>query len=133
MTNKPEQFTHPLLAHFQIDKLFGAVIGGDTTAARKPNAKPLLHALAELNSPPGRSLMVGDSINDFRAAKNADMGCVMVTWGYHQQQDPATLGALAVINISMSCRPFYLAGYPACESPGESTLNRVQSAPLPWW
>jgi len=98
VTNKPERFTQPLLDHFQIGHLFNVVVGGDSTATRKPDPEPLFRAVQQIGSSVATSVMVGDSINDYQAAKNAAMACIMVTWGYHQGQDITQLEADAVIN-----------------------------------
>ncbi|RLA13614.1 MAG: phosphoglycolate phosphatase [Gammaproteobacteria bacterium] len=98
VTNKPERFTQPLLDHFQIGHLFNAVVGGDSTATRKPDPEPLFHAVQLLGSSVTTSVMIGDSINDFQAAKNAKMASIMVTWGYDQGIDLAELAPAAVID-----------------------------------
>lgn len=97
VTNKPFQFTRPLLDHFDLSPLFSSVIGGDSLPQRKPDPAPLLHAAGELGCTPSQTLMVGDSANDVRAARSAGMPVVCVTYGYNRGDDVATLGADAVI------------------------------------
>jgi phosphoglycolate phosphatase len=56
-TNKPERATRGALQHFDLTRFFPVVVGGDTLPQRKPDAAPLLHALAQM--PPGPALFVG--------------------------------------------------------------------------
>ncbi len=81
VTNKPEDVSRALLAALHIDHHFGAVVGGDTLAARKPDAEPLRHALRQLGASAG--LMVGDGPQDVSAARNAGLPVVGVDWGIH--------------------------------------------------
>lgn len=93
VTNKPHPFTLPLLTKFAIDHYFQAVIGGDSTATRKPDPLPLLTALDQLDSTANESVMIGDSINDFLAGQRSGMATIMVSWGYSQGIDLDNLGA----------------------------------------
>lgn len=83
VTNKPSRFTLPMLAHYQLEALLPVAISGDTCAVKKPEAEPLLLACRELGCPAEHSIMVGDSINDVQAARNAGMPVVAVDYGYN--------------------------------------------------
>jgi phosphoglycolate phosphatase len=98
VTNKPEQFTRPILKKFGIDRFFQSVIGGDSTRARKPDPVPLLTAMQQLGSTPAETLMVGDSVNDFEAGQRANLATVLVSWGYRQGVDLAALKSDALID-----------------------------------
>lgn len=95
-TNKTDISTRRLLAHFQIDHLFGAVLAGDQVANKKPHPDHLHDALAALGSTADRAVMVGDSAADIEAARQAEIASVAVGYGYSPV--PAkTLGADIVI------------------------------------
>lgn len=96
-TNKTETAGRAVLAHFGITDYFGAIIGGDTMAERKPHAMPLLEVLRQLQVDPDRAVMVGDSKADVGAAANADVASIAVDWGY-TNIPPANLGANALIS-----------------------------------
>ncbi|GAA0830767.1 phosphoglycolate phosphatase [Marinomonas arenicola] len=98
VTNKPGIFIKPILDHFEITEHFGWFLGGDTLAEKKPSALPLLHCCEAIEAEPEKCLMIGDSITDFRAANNAGFKCALVTYGYHQGVDLASLGADAVMD-----------------------------------
>ena len=96
-SNKPESAVHTALAATHLTGFFGAIIGGDTLATRKPDAEPLLAAIRRLGASPGRSVMVGDNANDVAAARAAEIPVVVVSYGY-PRGPIAALGADAVID-----------------------------------
>ncbi|MBL4622766.1 MAG: phosphoglycolate phosphatase [Immundisolibacteraceae bacterium] len=98
VTNKPIQFTTPLLEKLGISEYFQITVGGDSTSARKPDPVPLLHALEQLSATPAQAVMIGDSINDFEAGQRAGMATIMVDWGYHQGVDLSALAADGLIS-----------------------------------
>jgi phosphoglycolate phosphatase len=81
-TNKPKGVTHQILRALDIAGFFGSVIGGDSTAARKPDPLPLQTCLQQLGAPPARGLMIGDSGADVGAARAAGVPVVLVPDGY---------------------------------------------------
>lgn len=91
VTNKPEQFTQPLLDHHQLPE-FDLVVCGDTLPIRKPDPAQLLYCLEKLGCRAEESLMVGDSVSDIKAAKAANMPIVCVNYGYHQGEDLSAYG-----------------------------------------
>jgi len=62
-------------------ELFETVVGGDETAAHKPDPAPLLLAAERMGVDPATCAYVGDSPFDIRAAKAARMYAIAVTWG----------------------------------------------------
>lgn len=54
-----------------LDDYVDAVVGRDTVGARKPNPKPLLAAIARIESEPSETLFVGDSESDAVTAERA--------------------------------------------------------------
>ncbi|NND92271.1 MAG: phosphoglycolate phosphatase [Granulosicoccus sp.] len=83
VTNKASAFSRPLLKHLAIDKYFAHQIGGDDVTAKKPSAEPLLLAASLCSATPQRSLLIGDSIADFQAARAAGFACIGVSYGYN--------------------------------------------------
>jgi pyrophosphatase PpaX len=68
-------------ARLRVGHLFETVVGGDETQRHKPDPQPLLEAARRLGVAPVDCAYVGDSPFDIRAAKNAHMYSVAVTWG----------------------------------------------------
>lgn len=81
-TNKLEQLARPLLDTLGLTSRFAAITGGDTFAVRKPDGAHILGTVQKASGNPARSIMVGDSINDIQAAKNAGLPSIGVTFGY---------------------------------------------------
>ena len=109
LTNKPVAFARPLLASKGLDGFFEGVFGGDSFARKKPDPLPLLETCKALGTPPGRTLMVGDSSNDAAAARAAGCPVVLVSYGYNHGEPVASAGADAVVD-SLEQLPALLAG-----------------------
>ena len=63
------------------------IIAGDTLPKKKPDPLPLLHAASFFKTDPKNSLMIGDSINDVKAARAANFQIVCVSYGYNHGND----------------------------------------------
>ena len=98
VTNKPEKFAHPVLQAFGIDHYFDSIIGAGTLPQLKPDPEPLFLACKQLGSNTQNTLMVGDSISDIKAAKNAHIRSIAVNYGYTQGHDLSKLGADKIIS-----------------------------------
>ena len=96
-TNKAERVTMAVLRALDIARYFGAVIGGDSLAARKPDPAPLRAAIEQLGADAASSVMVGDNEHDAATAKAAGVACVLVTYGY-ARAPLASLPAAATID-----------------------------------
>ena len=92
VTNKPGRFTAPMLDHYGLRAFFPVVISGDTLAVKKPDPAPLFEACRQLGVAVSGTLMVGDSINDVQAARNAGMPVACVDYGYNHGEPIANAG-----------------------------------------
>jgi|SRR5690625_404221 len=97
VTNKPLAYTQIILTQTQLAPLFDYVVGGDSCEEKKPDPLPLLYACAQLDVPAEKCLMVGDSINDVQAARQANMKVIVVPYGYRRGQSVEELQADAVV------------------------------------
>ncbi|HEY7802845.1 MAG TPA: phosphoglycolate phosphatase [Orrella sp.] len=84
VTNKPYDFSVPLLKRTGLMTFIDVVVGGDTCAKRKPDPEPIVYACQQLGIHPGTSLTIGDSINDALAARAAGGAVVAVPYGYNE-------------------------------------------------
>lgn len=83
ITNKPIEFTLPLLKHLCLYEYFDVIIGGDSLAHKKPHPLPLEHAAQSLKKPIKCCLMVGDSRSDIQSARRAGCPVLAVSYGYN--------------------------------------------------
>ncbi len=83
LTNKPLAFARSLLSLKKLDGFFCEVFGGDSFERKKPDPLPLRKACEFLGTLPARTLMIGDSSNDARAARAAGCPVLLVTYGYN--------------------------------------------------
>ena len=83
LTNKPVVFARELLKLKGLDGFFSQVFGGDSFAAKKPDALPVLKTCEALGTLPAQTLMVGDSSNDAQAARAAGCPVLLVSYGYN--------------------------------------------------
>jgi phosphoglycolate phosphatase len=86
VTNKPEGFSRTILAAFGVLDRFCSIIGGDSSAGRKPNPDPLRRAMSGCRVPAEESVMVGDSPTDIFAGKAAGAITCGITGGYRSAQ-----------------------------------------------
>lgn len=91
ITNKPSAFVKPILDHFEISDYFSWILGADTLDEKKPSPLPLTHCAEAIEAEVNQCVMVGDSMTDSRAAVAAGFKNVLVTYGYHQDIDLASL------------------------------------------
>lgn len=96
-TNKMEGLARRLIDTLGMTGHFAAISGGDTFPMRKPDPRHLTETIALAGGDPARALMVGDSINDILAARNAGIACLAVPFGY-SDEPIASLGADALIS-----------------------------------
>jgi phosphoglycolate phosphatase len=96
ITNKPYGYALPLLKKAGLAHLFDIILGGDSLKEKKPNPLPIFNAIQQTKSTRERTVMIGDSITDLRAAKNAEVYSICVSYGYHggvdlKQHNPTLL------------------------------------------
>ena len=77
VTSKLEEGAHSLLAHLGWSGHFGVVVGRDTTPEMKPSPVPVRYALDALDADPARTVSVGDTEEDMRAASAAGVATVI--------------------------------------------------------
>ena len=94
-TNKPEATCFPVLEAFDLRQYFPIVICGDTLDYRKPDPRHIYHTLDAMGAERTNAAFIGDSEADIRAANNAGLPSVLVTFGYcHEPFDSLDANAL---------------------------------------
>lgn len=93
VTNKPIAFATRVLVACGLAPLFQAVIGGDSTPARKPDPTPCHAALDALGMPRGVGTMIGDGVQDLRAGRAAGLRTIAALFGYRPEAELRAEGA----------------------------------------
>ena len=81
-TNKMELASVKLLQALGVAHRFAAICGQDTFEFCKPDARTLPAVIEQAGGSPRTAVMIGDSITDIAAAKNAGIPVVAVDFGY---------------------------------------------------
>jgi phosphoglycolate phosphatase len=97
ITNKSARYTDPLIQGSGLAPWFDIVLSGDTLPEKKPHPLPLLHSAKFFGVPVERMLMIGDSLNDAKAARAAGCPVFGVPYGYNHGQPVDGLDLDAVI------------------------------------
>jgi phosphoglycolate phosphatase len=84
VTNKPTEFTLPLLERTGLAQFMSAIVCGDTCEQRKPDPQPIRFACTQLDVPTSAALTIGDSMNDALAARAAGCAVLAVPYGYSE-------------------------------------------------
>ncbi len=82
VTNKPARFTAPLLEALGLSGFFAVSVSGDSLPRKKPDPAPLQFAATALGMATADCTMVGDTVTDIAAARNAGMPVIAVDYGY---------------------------------------------------
>ena len=82
VTNKPSEFTQPLVQQFSSLENALCIVSGDTLKVSKPHPEPLFLAAKQLQKQPEQCWYVGDAKSDVEASRAAGMKCMIVNYGY---------------------------------------------------
>ncbi len=96
-TNKPEGLAHTLLTRLGIRDAFGAMLGADSLAVRKPDPEHLFETARRAGGDPAQCCLVGDTNTDRKTAAAAGVPCILVTFG-PSGEDMAALNPDALLH-----------------------------------
>lgn len=111
-TNKPEAVSRQIIEGLAVGCYFDVVVGGDTTAKKKPDPLPLRACLQALGVSAVDAIMIGDSAVDVATARALNMQVGIVSHGY-AREPVVDLGADFIIGdlrtlpvyVSVNCKP----------------------------
>ena len=95
LTNKPLDATERILAGLDLARHFdaGRIVGGDGPFPRKPDPRGLQHLMAAAGAAADDTVLVGDSLVDWRTARGAATRVCLARYGYGFEGFPTgTLG-----------------------------------------
>jgi phosphoglycolate phosphatase len=96
-TNKSEPVAEMILEELSLTSFFDHCVGWIPGRSLKPDPEPLLMCAERIGTGDRQAVLVGDSIADVNAARNAAMPCILVRGGYTNTA-PELLGADMVID-----------------------------------
>src|SRR5579872_6833911 len=82
LTNKPVRFSRDMLAGLGLAPYFMRVYGGNSFENKKPDPVGVFKLMSEAGVPPSQTLMIGDSISDVLAGRNAGVWTCGVSYGF---------------------------------------------------
>lgn len=82
ISNKGAELSRLILKTLAIDGFFEVICGGDTFPEMKPSPLPLMRVMEGFGINGSEIFMVGDSINDIQAGKQAGIATIGCSWGY---------------------------------------------------
>lgn len=96
-TSKPEEFTHTILRHFQMESFF-AFVGGNTLDERRPTKAAVIEYIRQRfpDITEENALMIGDRCYDIEGAHGCGLHAVGVLYGYGSRRELETAGADAL-------------------------------------
>lgn len=80
-TGKDRSRTIETLKYLNLEDYFKSIVCSDDVQNPKPHPESLLYIMKKLNASKDNTIMIGDGINDIKAAKNAGIKSIGVTWG----------------------------------------------------
>ncbi|MEG1525432.1 MAG: HAD family hydrolase [Clostridia bacterium] len=98
VSNKPHRDTLTVVETLFPKDLFSMVLGRMEKFATKPDPEPLHFVLDYFGCKPEDAVYIGDSEVDVRFAKNANMPCISVLWGYRTQAVLVEAGATKMVD-----------------------------------
>ena len=99
LSNKPDFATKEVVARFFPDT-FAMAGGARDGLPLKPSPDTLLAMIGELGYTAEQCIYVGDSEVDVLTAKNANMPCISVSWGFRTIAQLQEAGAFHIVNTA---------------------------------
>lgn len=86
VTNKPQDYTDPIIKGLDLTAHFDLVIGSYNGLPLKPGPEMILHVLERLGVGPDRCVMIGDGLQDIAASRAAGIRVCAVGYGLGDPQ-----------------------------------------------
>jgi phosphoglycolate phosphatase len=113
VTNKRHDTTVAALRATGLLPFFPVILGGDSVPRKKPAPDPVWKAAEALGVRPVECVVVGDTENDVRAAKDAGARSIGVTWGYGTRESLEAAGVDHLIETPDALPPLLRALTPS--------------------
>lgn len=81
-TNKAQHLAEQVLSEMDIADQFDSILGGDRAQSKKPDGAHITETVELASGNSQQAIMIGDSHTDERAACDAELPFIMVSFGY---------------------------------------------------
>lgn len=92
-TSKPEESARKLLEHFKADAYFEFIAGASFDLKMHRKGDVIRYAMNTANIPKEQAIMIGDRSQDVIGAKENDLPCIGVLYGFGDQEELEHAGA----------------------------------------
>lgn len=99
LSNKADYAVQELCKKY-FGNIFDAVSGEINGVARKPDPEGVYAVLKKMGAEGKNCVYVGDSEVDVKTAKNANMDCIVVDWGFRDVQALRNAGARVIVSTA---------------------------------
>lgn len=104
VTNKPFGLADRILEITGLKRFFGVILGGDSLLNKKPHPEPIEKVIGDMDIPPGKTVVVGDSPVDCEAGRAAGAYTVGVSYGFRGRDELCRAGCDIIIDDFPSLR-----------------------------
>ena len=94
------------LKELGIEKYFDLIVTGEDVKEHKPSAEGIIMFLNKFNLPPEKVLMIGDSVSDIKASRDAGVKIASVVWDSYAKDKVLKLGSDYVFHTVDELRRF---------------------------
>jgi phosphoglycolate phosphatase len=98
LSNKPDDFTKRMIAHYFNPSPFAIVRGQLPYVPLKPDPTAALQIAYELGTQPSQWLYLGDTNTDMQTAHGAGMHSIGVLWGFRERAELVASGAEHIVS-----------------------------------
>lgn len=92
-TGKGREASMITLKYLGVDKYFDLIVTGDDVNNHKPSADGIFKFVNHFNLKPEKVLMIGDSVSDVKAAKEAGVKIASVLWDSYGHEKVKSMGS----------------------------------------
>ncbi len=103
-TGKSKRGLHSVLEHHGLSGAFVTLQSSDDHPS-KPDPSMVLEALRETGVAPERAVIIGDTTYDIEMGRAAGIGAIGVSWGYHDVERLAAVGADVILSDYSELEP----------------------------
>ncbi len=95
-TSKPEPLAREIIEHFHLTKYFKEISGASLDSSRESKSAVIAYLLEKHHIQ--HPIMIGDTEYDVLGAKQHDIPCIGVSWGYGTVQTMKDAGAIQIVD-----------------------------------